>query len=147
MFRSSPPVCGVLAGLILTSAVSCKTIPFPGKKEPPAPPGETAGSGDRSATILPIGTIHHVDEEGRFVLVRSSRIVQIEPGTLLTVVGDQGEAIARIESSQARKGPFLTADFVEGLPRVGQRVTMEYTPAPSAGMPGPMSRDEIQVLE
>lgn len=101
---------------------------------------------------LPVGLVHHVDETARFVLIRSSKGLQIEPETILTVHGDQGETVARVKVSPARKESFLTADFLDGLPRKGQQVTMEYQRSPLAGaatpaIPDPSDPNAVQVLE
>lgn len=100
--------------------------------------------------VLPIGVVQHVDEVARFILIRSSRGFQIEPGTLLTVHGNHSEPTATVKVSPARKGAFLTADLVEGTPKPGQTVTMAYvpagTPAPAPVAPsGPDS--DLQFLE
>jgi hypothetical protein len=101
---------------------------------------------------LPVGLVHHVDETARFVLIRSSKGLQIEPETILTVHGDQGETVARVKVSPARKESFLTADFQDGVPRKGQQVTMEYqrtSPerATTPAIPDLSDRNAVQVLE
>gem|GEM_PF-458508 len=109
-------------------------------EEPPAP----------EAMKIPVGTIHHVDPAGTFVLIRSSRLLQIEPGTIISVLDNQGAPVASVEVSPARKGQFLTADIVSGVPAAGQRTIMDYAP-PAAGSPAPApgrtGADDIQVLE
>ena len=107
---------------------------------PPAPP----------PMKIPVGTIHHVDPAGGFVLIRSSRILQIEPGTIISVLGDDGTPVGSVEVSPARKGQFLTADILSGTPLAGQRTLMEYTqptPGAPAPVPGGAGDDDIQVLE
>ena len=108
---------------------------------------ETAAEESHAApsTKIPVGTIHHVDPAGGFVLIRSSRLLQIEPGTTISVHGDDGMPVASVEVSPARKGQFLTADILNGTPLVGQRTLMEYAP-PAPGAPAP-GDDDIQVLE
>jgi len=109
-------------------------------EEPPAPP----------SMKIPVGTIHHVDPAGGFVLIRSSRILQIEPGTIISVLGDDGTPVGSVEVSPARKGQFLTADILSGTPLAGQRTLMEYTqptPGATAPVPGGAGDDDIQVLE
>ena len=102
------------------------------------------------AMKLPVGTIHHIDTAGKFVLIRSTRSFQIEPGTVLSVVDDQGVPVARLEVSPARKGRFLTADIASGFPAAGQQTIMDYsTPprgAPAAALES-AGADDIQVLE
>lgn len=103
-------------------------------------------------TTLPVGVVHLVDESARFVLIRSTRGLQLEPGTVLTLHGDQGQASARVKVSPARKGAFLTADFLDGIPVKGQQVTTDYQrPTPDAGaapaFPDFSDPNAVQVLE
>lgn len=102
--------------------------------------------------ILPVGVVDHVDEVARFVLIRSSKGLQLEPDTILTVHGNQGQSVSRVKVSPARKGAFLTADFIEGLPAKGQQVTMEYQrtapgAATTSSTPGILDPNAVQVLE
>ncbi len=100
--------------------------------------------------VLPIGVVQHVDEVARFILIRSSRGFQIEPGTILTVRGNQSEPTATVKVSPARKGAFLTADLVEGVPKAGHTVTVEQAPLRNPDGPGsgvPATPPGLQVLE
>lgn len=128
---------------------SCKTLVVKGGK--PKKPAENA-TGAPKEMKLPIGTIHHVDAEGGFVLIQSSRTYKIEPDTEITAVGDAGEVTSVLKVSAARKGAFLSADILNGIPKTGQKVLMDYTPPPASnpfesgsGQTSPGS--EIQVLE
>jgi hypothetical protein len=101
---------------------------------------------------LPIGVVELVDGGGGFVLIKSSRMVAIEPESILDVIGDGGVVVAQVKISPARKGQFLTADIVSGMPVKGQSVLSTYqtsSPVESApgggGSPGPGG--DIQVLE
>lgn len=105
-----------------------------------------------SSGKLPIGVIELVDGGGGFVLIKSSRMVSIEPDSILDIVGDGGVVIAQVKVSPARKGQFLTADIVSGMPVKGQSVLSNYQTAnpvdpaqKSNGSTG--TGDEIQVLE
>jgi hypothetical protein len=143
--------CLLLALSFAGGLASCRALPKLGrekgaeeaaavKPEAPAP----------AATLLPTGTVELVDEAGGFVLIRSGRGLQLEPGTMLTIHGDQGEAVATVSVSPARKGPFLTADIVAGSPRKGQRATMAYSPETGRPTPFPSGYEDpnaIQVLE
>ena len=126
----------------------CKTLSLKGdkKEEPPAEVQEAP------AMKIPIGTVHLVDTAGNFVLIRSSRMLLIEPDTLITVFDDRGEIAATLKVSPARKGQFLTADIVSGVPKTGQQAVMDYNPAKrtdpaAAGAPGEGAASDIQVLE
>lgn len=131
-----------LAAVFAILLTGCKTLSW--KKDAAA---ETATEESHAAPSMkiPVGTIHHVDPAGGFVLIRSSRLLQIEPGTTISVHGDDGMPVASVEVSPARKGQFLTADILNGTPLVGQRTLMEYAP-PALGAPAP-GDDDIQVLE
>ncbi|MDP4582555.1 MAG: hypothetical protein NWR21_11120 [Verrucomicrobiales bacterium] len=137
-----------LAAVFAILLTGCKTLSW--KKDAAAETvaaAETATEESHAAPSMkiPVGTIHHVDPAGGFVLIRSSRLLQIEPGTTISVHGDDGMPVASVEVSPARKGQFLTADILNGTPLVGQRTLMEYAP-PAPGAPAP-GDDDIQVLE
>lgn len=137
----------------MASLGGCRTTAEKKGKEATAEGAATdQGSPPSPPMTLPVGLVHHVDETARFVLIRSSKGLQLEPETILTIHGDQGETVARVKVSPARKESFLTADFLEGLPRKGQQVTMEYQRTPSEGsaspaIPDPSDPNAIQVLE
>jgi len=140
--------------ILLAALGGCRTTA--GKKGSDATEDGTAATAQDAAPAppmtLPVGVVHHVDEASRFVLIRSSRGLQLESGTVLTIHGAQGQASARVEVSPARKGSFLTADFLDGLPGQGQQVTMEYQRAPLANSPadaiaGVADASAVQVLE
>lgn len=139
--------------VLLAGLGGCRTTP--GKKGGEATEEGSATAQDSPPSppmTLPVGLVHHVDETARFVLIRSSRGLQLDSGTVLTIHGNQGQLAARVEVSPARKGAFLAADFLDGLPEKGQQVTMEYqgpTPgnSPAAAALGPEDADAVQVLE
>lgn len=109
---------------------------------------EAAAAWRNQTTKIPIGTIHLVDTEGGFVLIRSSRFLDVRPDQELIVTGSDGSETGRLRASAARKGSFLTADLLHGSPQAGNHVLMEHRPAAAeerrSGQP---DRDEIQVLE
>jgi len=136
----------VAASLFLQS---CKTLPVKGGKS--KKPAETT-TGAPKEMKLPIGTIHHVDAEGGFVLIQSGRTYKIDPDTEITAIGDAGEVTSVLKVSQARKGPFLSADILNGIPKTGQKVLMDYTHSPASnpfesGTPENSPGSEVQVLE
>lgn len=98
---------------------------------------------------IPVGKVHLVDQEGRFVLIRSSKVLKVEPGTFITLFDQSGHPAGTVKASPARRGAFLTADIVEGNPMVGQQALMDFSAEKAMEKPeGPaMSDDDIQVLE
>ncbi len=141
--QAIPPVCRLTLVLLLAGGLGgCRTL----KKESDG--GEASTPAPASST-LPVGTVHHIDGTAGFVLIQSSRSLQIEPGTILTTYGEQGEVTARLEVSPARKGSFLTADIRDGAPKKGDRATMEHSPRPvvGGGPAFPSGNDAVQVLE
>lgn len=133
-----------------TVFTGCETLSLKGKKSEEKE-AETKEVADPVLKI-PIGTVHHVDTAGGFVLIRSSRTLLIEPGTVITTFTDQGEVAATLEVSPARKGQFLTADIRNGIPKTGQQAVMDYDPASRTaplkeGTVGPSPGGDIQVLE
>lgn len=125
--------------------VSCRILPETKRESAVQSPASSSGK-------LPIGVIELVDGGGGFVLIKSSRMVAIEPESILDVVGDGGVVIAQVKVSPARKGQFLTADIVSGMPVKGQSVLSIYQTVSSvesaqkvSGPPG--TGDDIQVLE
>lgn len=122
---------------------ACKTLDKDGESE-------TEQVSQQSGIKIPVGMIHMVDPEGRFVLVRSSRTFQVESGTRMTSYAGDGSVTGIFEVSAARKGAFLTADILQGNPTKGDQVLMDYTnpeiQSPLENAPGGMDT-EIQVLE
>jgi hypothetical protein len=140
----------LVAGVALLSS-GCKTLSLKADKKE-EPPAEAKAAPETPAMKIPIGTVHLVDTAGNFVLIRSSRMLMIEPDTLITVFDDRGEIAATLKVSPARKGSFLTADILSGIPKTGQQAVMDYDPAKrsdpaSAGGTGQGAASDIQVLE
>ncbi len=101
---------------------------------------------------IPIGKIHFVDREAGFVLIKSSRTRQLEPGTPIVAYGSGAVISARMKASPATKSGFLAADLTEGVPRVGDMVTIVHTVSrgSSETVPGAAANQlnsQIQVLE
>ena len=134
-----------LVGILATTG--CQTMKQD-KEEPPAEEQE-----EEASMKVPVGSIHMVHPDGQFVLIKSSRFLQIEPGTELTTYDISGVPTGRLLVSPARKGVFMTADIIEGAPEAGNHTLMDYTPRqPTQATPGPAEggpppEDEIQVLE
>ncbi len=130
-----------LISLVVLSLFGCKTLEKDGEKEPEQP---------AQVMKIPVGMIHIVDPEGRFVLVRSSRTFQVESGTRLTSYAGDGTITGIFEVSTARKGAFLTADILQGTPRKGEQVLMDYASPEVQNPYDPVSggaETEVQVLE
>ncbi len=136
-------------GLLLLSFVgslsSCRTLGQKKKdKKARTSMAERVGS-----MQIPIGTVHLVNEAGRFVLIRSSRALKIEPGTMIDIMGPGGAPVASAQVSPARRGQFLTADILSGVPVTGNQVLMNYTAKEPdvPGTPGEAPGSDIQVLD
>lgn len=146
----------LLAASLTAGLAGCRAL---GTKEGASEPGGAAAGGAAAGgeevargTTLPVGVVQHVDADARFVLIRSSRGFQIEPGTILTIRGNRGEGVATVKVSPARKGAFLTADFVEGIPSTGQTATLEHLPPAASGgadpfVPAASDAGAVQILE
>ena len=140
----------VIVGAVLL-LTGCKTLSLKEDKKEETP-DEAQEAAESPAMKIPIGTVHLVDTAGNFVLIRSSRMLLIEPDTMITVYNDQAEISATLKVSPARKGSFLTADILSGVPKTGQQAVMDYDPAKrsdpgAAGVPGQGAASDIQVLE
>jgi len=112
--------------------------------------GQEASPGPELASMqLPVGRVHMVRKNGGFVLIRSTRHLQLEPGKEIRTFDSEGAQTATLEVSPARKGQFLTADIVRGKPKAGDQAIMDYSPeAPEPG--GTIEAgggEETQVLE
>lgn len=146
----------LLAASLTAGLAGCRAL---GTKEGASERGGATADGAAAGgeevaqgTTLPVGVVQHVDAGARFVLIRSGRGFQIEPGTILTIRGDRGEGVATVKVSPARKGAFLTADFVEGIPSTGQTATLEHRPPAASGGAAPFDpaapdAGAVQILE
>ena len=127
----------------LAGSVGCTTLTRdqPSDGSPPL--------ADQPAMKVPIGTLHVVRPTENFVLIQSTRFLQLEPGTEIVTYGRGGEETSRLQVSPARKGQFITADIVSGQPRVGDQALMDYAVNPGGVTRGTAESadDEIQVLE
>lgn len=136
-------------GLLLLSFVgslsSCRT-PRQKKRDKNA---QTSIAERVGSMQIPIGTVHLVNGAGKFVLIRSSRALKIEPGTMINIIGPGGAPVASAQVSPARRGQFLTADILSGIPVTGNQVLMNHTAKDpeSAAEPGATPGSDIQVLE
>ncbi|MDF1656459.1 MAG: hypothetical protein P1U58_02535 [Verrucomicrobiales bacterium] len=122
----------------------CKTT---GNKEGE---NEAAATEETPEMKIPVGSLHVVRQAEKFVLIRSARIMSIEPGSELVVVASDGAETAKLRVSPARKGEFVTADIISGMPQVGDKALMNYAvQRQSANKPAEfgVSENEIQVLE
>ena len=130
--------------MVLFSHGGCKTVSDEKNNDPgQSPQGATP-------TKIPIGSIHMVDPDGKFVLIQSSRHFAIEAGVGIVSVASSGLETAFLKSSEARKGQFLTADIISGEPRVGDRAVMDLPQQDQSGSvidSAGGGDDEIQVLE
>lgn len=133
-----------LGFIVLSGAVGCKTTDKDKENAADALQDVTA------PMTIPVGSLHVVRPEEGFVLIRSSRFFQIEPGTDIITYGNGGTETSRLRVSPAKKGQFVTADILSGSPKVGDQAVMDYAvarPGDGATTPGVGGDDEIQVLE
>lgn len=140
--------------LIIFANAGCKTVP--GSKNLSKQDTEKLGKADEvkktqaaaQSMRVPIGTVHMVDQAGKFALIKSTRTASLEPETKIFTYSPDARMSSELKVSPARKGSYLTADFVEGIPAVGETVMMEHTiqktPQTTAGQTPP---SDVQVLE
>ena len=108
-----------------------------GKKKPADPRPDSAQ----------IGSVFMVDSKNEFLLIRSSRTLELEYGTDLIAQNDQGRQTAELKLSPERKAAFLVADIVRGNPEIGDRVKLVGVANPNTGGIVPMQDGEVEVLE
>ena len=156
-------IVGAIAALALL-CTSCQTTPA-GKK---TASGWSENKGNRSkskaekeqrengerplaeAMQIPIGTVHMVDQDGKFVLIRSSRTTSVDPDTQIITYGPDATMSSHLKISPARKGAYLTADLVDGIPSVGDMVMIVHTirkPSPAGFGEDESGSIQVQVLE
>ena len=68
-----------------------------------------------------------VDQDGKFVLIKSSRAASVDPDTQIISYGPNAVMSSHLKVSPARKGAYLTADMVDGVPSVGDMVMMVHS--------------------
>lgn len=97
------------------------------KKDPHAHPTTQAsakGGGNKpEPQKYPVGLVHLVQLEGKFVLIRTgSRLMEVSPDGDLMTYDQSGRPTGKLKLSPERKSGFLAADIVEGAPKAGDRV-------------------------
>ncbi|NNE92368.1 MAG: hypothetical protein HKN23_12030 [Verrucomicrobiales bacterium] len=137
---------GILSGLLGGGKKKDKPDQEKGKPE--------EENSDPVPVDLPIGNVQMVQAEDRYVLIRSSRAMQMEPGTELMTYSLNGRPTAKLKLSPEKKGMFVVADIVQGQPAQGDRVVAMGFKNPRTGgllsrpgFGGRGSGDEVQVLE
>ncbi|MDF1813342.1 MAG: hypothetical protein P1V20_14180 [Verrucomicrobiales bacterium] len=140
--------------------VGCNTAPA-GLLAPPGKVKKAIKKADKEATEddrklplaqsmqVPIGTVHMIDKPGKFVLIKSNRTTVLEPDTEVKAYRQDSSVSASLKVSPARKGSYLTADLIEGMPSVGDIVMMVYSvnAKPGEKADGTQSQSDVQVLE
>ena len=100
------------------------------------------------ALQIPIGTVHMVDQVGKFILIKSSRTTSLEPDAQIIAYGPNAQMSSHLKASPARKGAYLTADLIEGIPSVGDMVMMVKSMSkPAEGAAPGSTGSNVQVLE
>jgi len=129
---------GIAAIVLLTSCASKE-------KESPAAEEDPLGGVSAAPMKLPVGPVHFVHPDGEFVLIRSGSRMAIQEGQEITTYAPDGRPSARLTVSPARKGPFLVADIVEGVPSVGDQALVVHSL--QRELAGSSDENEVQVLE
>lgn len=81
-----------------------------------------------------IGLVDLVNPDQQFVLIRTEGAVKIPPGDQIITLDATG-AQAKLKVTPEKKQNFLTADIIEGRPRVGNLVI--HRPGQQAAKPAP----------
>ncbi len=128
----------------------CKGLPKNQEKQNEASQSGDNGTGLSAPMKIPVGSVLSVHPEGGFALIKSSRSNSIEPGTSISTFDSTGGQTSSLQVSNARKGPFLTADIISGNPTRGDQAVMDFVldrePSPDEEA-DPVAGDDIQVLE
>jgi len=96
---------------------------------------------------LPIGSVHLVHEDARFLLIRSSRTTTVAPDAELLTYDSGGRPTGKLKLSPERKSGFLAADIVEGRPKTGDRVVVFGQSTDPAPLDAPNPGGLTEVLE
>ncbi len=135
--------------ILATTMVACQS--FPGIGETPGSAKVKEGRFDQAdlpaagAIQIPVGTVHLVNSEENFCLIKSNQVAEVEPDTRLYVYGSDAKLSSLIKVTPARKGSFITADLMEGVPSEGDMVMMIHTMKDPDDTSG--DEEEMQVLE
>ncbi len=113
------------------------------KEEKPSPP---------LPTEFPIGSIQMVRGDENFVLIRSSKAMNLEVGTEMMTYALNGKPTSKLKLSPERKGSFVVADIVQGNPQKGDRVVamgvMDSNSPTTRGLVPAWGGDgDVQILE
>lgn len=144
--KSTSILIAAASAALIIGQVGCSTVPtsqenLSSEAKPPLPCAR--------ALQIPIGTVHMVDQGGQFVLIKSSRTTELEPDAQIISYGPDARMSSHLKASPARKGAFLTADLVDGLPSVGDLVMVVQSMSRKPGEDGESGfvDSDIQVLE
>ncbi len=100
---------------------------------------------------LPMGSVHMVDPNGAFALIKSTRNFPVQEGAEIVTFSADGTETSTLIVSPVRKGEFVTADVSQGSPRVGDRAVTNYVPqqpnSDGLSSTGESGGSDIQVLE
>jgi hypothetical protein len=98
---------------------------FSGGKNKETEPESEAGASKQKAAQprrIPIGTVHLVNSDAKFVLIKSSRTLRIPEGADLFSYAAVGIPSGKLKLSAERKGAFLVADIIGGNPQANEVV-------------------------
>jgi hypothetical protein len=88
---------------------------------------ETGTGPSRSGAVpqqWPVGSVHLVNTEARFILIRTSRTTALSPEADLMSYDQTGRPTGKLRLSPENKAGFLAADIVQGNPQPGDRVVV-----------------------
>ena len=119
-----PVAFRLLLVLLLTGLCGCGLLRRRGKG-PQQPTGPQ---------VLEVGVVDMVNDVQDFVIIHAPGRVTLKPGTVLDVMSADGPK-AKLKLTPERKGSYLTADVVSGVPTKGDPVIWQETPAVSTPAP------------
>jgi hypothetical protein len=112
---------GWMLALTLVTGVGCAGFRKP-RPTPPTPPPATKGSGTTPVQFATVtGKVTLRNAEHAFVVVDFGGQRQPAAGTTLTVWRAH-QPVGRVRLTEPARGRFVTADILEGEPRVGDEV-------------------------
>jgi hypothetical protein len=111
----------LLLPLLCISLCSCHALKRMGKKKPTAPAEPTSPQAEQ------IGSVSLIHPDYNFVLIQTRKGFSLPDGTVLKCYSPMDMESAKLKTTPARQGNYITADITSGAPKKGDRVL--YDPA------------------